>query len=296
MKSIVLPSRFKHRENLTSYLFLLPFLVFFASLVLYPIFTAVKISFYDFNYNVITFTGFNNYIKLFKEKLFWKSLFVSFSFVLGVVPVSTVFSILTAVVIYEKSRFVQSYYRAVFYLPAVTSAVTVSLTWKLILQPNFGIANYVLGGFGIPPVQWLGAKMALISLILMVITFNVGQSIILYIASLGAIPKTFYEAAEIDGANKLKTLIRITLPLLKPTTLYNVIMTSIASFQAFEVIILMTGGGPYYATNSLMFELYRTAFTFNNYGLASAIGIVMCIVVVSFSIIQFKFLSSDVEY
>lgn len=119
---------------------------------------------------------------------------------------------------------------------------------------------------------------------------------ILYIASLGAIPRTFYEAAEIDGASKLKMLIRITLPLLKPTTLYNVIMTSIASFQTFEVIILMTGGGPYYATNSLMFELYRTAFTFNNYGLASAIGILMCIVVVSFSIIQFMFLSSDVEY
>jgi multiple sugar transport system permease protein len=296
MRLTGLQLRYKVRENFTSYLFLLPFLVFFALLVLYPILIAIKISFYDYNYNVTSFTGLNNFIKLFKEKLFWKSLSVSFSFVLGVVPVSTVFSILTAVAIFEKSRFAQGYYRAVFYLPAVTSAVTVSLTWKLILQPNFGIANYVLGVLGISPVQWLGSKMALISLILMVITFNVGQPIILYIASLGAIPRTFYEAAEIDGASKLKMLIRITLPLLKPTTLYNVIMTSIASFQTFEVIILMTGGGPYYATNSLMFELYRTAFTFNNYGLASAIGILMCIVVVSFSIIQFMFLSSDVEY
>lgn len=146
-------------------------------------------------------------------------------------------------------------------------------------------------------VNLLGNKYtALPALIFVIFTMSVGAPIILYSAAMGAIPITYYEVADIDGAKKWHRIFYITLPLVKPTTLYLVVILTISSFQTFEVIQLMTGGGPYYSTSTIAFQLYETAFNFNQFGLASAMGIVLLGIVALFSGLQFRFFSSNVEY
>ncbi|EAQ6393102.1 sugar ABC transporter permease, partial [Salmonella enterica] len=192
----------------------------------------------------------------------------------------------------------QTFFKATLYLPAVASGVTISIVWLAIFDPtDSGLLNRFLGLFGLDPVIWLGQSgTALFSLILMNWLGSHGAGIILYLAAMGGIPKSLYEAADIDHASGWTQFSKITWPLLKPTTLYLLVTGVITSFQVFISVYLMTQGGPNFATTTIAYLIYETAFKFYEFGLASAQSFVLAIIIIVISVIQFKYFSSDIEY
>lgn len=279
------------------YFFMVPALIFFVGFVLVPFIQAIKMGFYEYSLTVKEFIGIKNYVELFNDSVFLKTLSNTLKYVLVIVPLDIVISLLIAVIIYDKQSKVVSFVRGSFYLPAIIPSVCLAMVWKWLYNPTFGLFNTLAGFLGLPGIDYLGdARFAIFSVILVVITWSIGQPIILYIAALGGIPVTLHEAAEIDGANGFQKFFQITLPLLKPTTLYNVIILTIGIMQVVEVIILMTSGGPYYNTGSLLFMIYENAFKLAKFGYAAAIGNIMFVIIFILSLIQYKYLSSDIQY
>ncbi|MGL4740367.1 MAG: carbohydrate ABC transporter permease [Sarcina sp.] len=285
------------KESISAYLFLLPAAIFFISFVILPMIGGLVMSFFDYNPRSSEFIGLQNYLNIFKDPVFKKSMFNTLFLVVGNVPIVMVFSMFVAINIYKRSSKVRSFFRSVFYLPAIASVVSITVVWGWIFHPNYGILNHVLSFFGVDPKVWLGEpSIAKWAILMVLVTLSVGQPIVLYMASLGNIPKEYLEAAEIDGANPRQLFWNVTWPLLKPTTLYIVIITTINSFQCFSIIQLLTAGGPNYSTTTIMYQVYEKSFTLGQYGLASAMGVILAIIVMSISIIQYKYFGSDVEY
>ena len=285
------------KEWISAYLFLAPILIIFGYFVIYPMIKGIYISFFDYSLRNFDFIGLSNYKSLLSDEIFIKSLVNTLVIVLGTVPVVIVLSLFISLVIYKKNPFLRSLFRGIFYLPAVSSIVSITVVWGWILHPNYGILNYITGLFGAEPKTWLGdPKYALICIIVVLVTLSIGQPIILYVASLGNIPTSYLEAAQIDGATSWQMFRKITWPLLMPTTLYIVIISTINSFQTFAIIQLLTSGGPAYSTSTIMYLVYERAFTLNKYGLASAMGVILAIIIMMISIVQYKFFGEEVDY
>lgn len=287
------------RETLVSYAFLFPALGFFAVFVVYPMLSGIYTSFFNYTMSKFEFIGLDNYIRLLSDEVFLKSMKNTVLLVLGVVPLVVVFSVFASVMVYQKSSKTRSFFRGVFYLPVVTGAVSVTVVWKWIFDPLSGILNWVLQEIGVitEPVMWLGDKRyAIWAILLVLFTTSVGQPIILYIAALGNIDQSYIEASEIDGANSWQIFRHIKWPSMMPTTLYVVVISTINSFQCFSLIQLLTSGGPNYNTSTVMYLVYEKAFKLTQFGYANAMGVALAVVIVIFSIIQFKFFGTDVEY
>lgn len=287
------------RESFIAYLFLLPALAFFFIFVIYPIFSGVYTSFFDYTMKKNDFIGFGNYVKLFQNENFIKSLKNTILLVVGVVPIIVIASVFISMTIYEKSAAVRSFFRGAFYLPVVTGTVSITLVWKWIFDPMNGILNYVLMTMGVidSPIMWLGDKrFALWAIIIVLITTSVGQPIILYVAALGNLDASLVEASRIDGATEWQVFRHIKWPGILPTTLYVVVITTINSFQCFSLIQLLTSGGPNYNTSTVMYLVYETAFKQYKYGYANAMGVILAIIIGIISLVQFKFLGNDIEY
>ncbi|MGL4737020.1 MAG: carbohydrate ABC transporter permease [Cellulosilyticaceae bacterium] len=289
----------KVRETFVSYLFLMPALFFFFFFVIYPMGTGIITSFFNYTMDKMEFIGLGNYIELFKNQNFLKSMKNTVLLVIGVVPLIVIFSIAVSTTIYEKNTYVRSFFRGVFYLPVVTGTVSVVVVWKWIFDPMNGILNYVLMEMGIldQPIMWLADKRyALLCILLVLLTTSVGQPIVLYVAALGNLDPTHIEAAEIDGASRWQVFKYIKIPGILPTTLYVVVITTINSFQCFSLIQLLTSGGPNYNTSTIMYLLYETAFKQYRFGYANAMGVILMIIIGIISFAQFKWLGTDVEY
>ncbi|MGL5540424.1 MAG: carbohydrate ABC transporter permease [Erysipelotrichaceae bacterium] len=288
------------KETTVAYMFLAPALFFFATFVVFPIGFGVVTSFFNWTNKKFVFNGLENYVKLFSNEIFLKSLMNTVNLVLIAVPIIVVFSLFAALVLYQKNAVVRSTFRGIFYLPVVTGSVAVVAVWKWIFDPYNGVLNYVLMQMNVisNEIQWLGDKrFAMWAVIIILITTSVGQPIILYIAALGNLDTSQIEAAQIDGANKWQIFRHIKWPGILPTTLYVVIITTINTFQCFSLIQLLTNGGPNYNTSTIMYLVYETAFKQYKFGYANAMGVVLAIVIGLFSLIQFKlFKSDDVSY
>lgn len=285
------------QEWISSYLFLIPALSFFIMFVVYPMLHGIYISFFDYGLSRFEFIGLQNYIDLLHDKNYHQSVINTVVLVLVAVPVVIAFSIFVSMTIYKRSEFVRSFFRGVFYLPAVTSVVSVTVVWNWIYHPNFGILNYLTGLVGMKPTFWLGdPNTALMAITVILITTSVGQPIILYVAALGNIPISYIEAAQLDRANARQIFTQIIWPMLMPTNLYVIVITTINTFQCFSLIQLLTSGGPLYKTSTVMYGVYEQAFTFGNFGMASAMGVMLAVIIGTISIIQFKYFGSDVEY
>ena len=292
-------SKIRMKETLVSYAFLAPALIFFTVFVIYPMLSGVFTSLFDYTLKKFEFIGLENYINLFRDEIFWKSMGNTLIIVIGSVPIVLLFSIFVAVTIYQKRAGVRSFFRGVFYLPVVTGTVAVTVVWKWIYDALNGILNYILESGGIieEPIMWLGDKrFAIWAIIIILLTTSVGQPIILYVAALGNIPQSFIEAAEVDGGNKWQVFTKIKWPCLMPTTLYVVVITTINSFQCFSLIQLLTSGGPNYSTSTIMYLVYEKAFKLTQFGYANAMGVILAIIIGIISFIQFKVLGNDVEY
>ena len=292
-------NKLRMRESIVSYCFLAPALVFFLLFVLVPMVMGAVTSFFNYTMTDFSFVGIDNYIKMFGDKVFQKSLINTIIIVIGSVPIVVGFSLFVASQTYERSAFTRSFFRWVFFLPVVTGTVAVTVVWKWIYDPLSGIMNYILktGHVIDQNIMWLGDKRyALMAIIVILLTTAVGQPIILYIASMGNIDKSLVEAAEVDGANKFQVFWKIKWPSLLPTTLYIVVITTINSFQCFSLIQLLTSGGPNYSTTTIMYYLYEQAFKQSNYGYANTMGVFLALLIGLISFAQFKLLGNDIEY
>lgn len=288
----------KFKEALVGYLFMLPALTFFLTFVLYPMIKGVYLSLFRFRGRNQDFVGLSHYKKLLTDKVFIKSLSNTTFIVAVAVPIVIIFALFVAINIYNKSPKVRSFFRGVFYIPAISSVVSVTVVWAWIYHPQYGILNYILKGINVIDnnVDWLGGNAtAIYAIIAILITTSVGQPIILYVAALGNVPKDYIEAATIDGANNWTIFRKIIWPQILPTTLYIVVVTTINSFQIFALIQLLTAGGPNYGTSTVMYLVYHTAIQEGRFGISSAMGVILGIIIALISLFQFKFLSKDID-
>lgn len=277
-----------------AYLFLLPSLAFFLVFFLVPVAWGAVLSLLDYRAFSSRWVGLENYRSVLSDWLFWRSLANNLYYAAGVVPLWLGKALFVAAVIFPFRKFLQNLYKTAFYLPHVTSAVIISMIWLWIYNPPFGLLNYILKT---PGFAWLGNTLtAMPALIAMQVIMGGGSTIVLIAAAMGSIPGDYYEAAEIDGATKVQQFVRITLPLLKPTLLYLLVMGTISSFQVFTNVYLMTRGGPQFSTITIGYLIYETAFSFYEFGTASAMAMVLFAIVFAVAVVQFRWLSTDVEY
>ncbi len=269
----------------------------FTIFTIYPLFEGIRLSFYDAGLKMRTWVGFENYARLLTDSAFRRAFLNTLHFVVIIVPVILVLSLLFAVLIFGLNYVLQSIFRAAFYLPSVASGVVLVAVWLWIYNPTYGLLNYLTGLVGLPRIAWLGdARWALPALSVVVISWALGRPIILFIAGLNGISREVYEAAMIDGASSWQQFIRITLPLLTPTTVFVLVTQTIGVFQTFVVVQLLTRGGPAYATQTIVYSIYVTAFQFLQFGYAAAMGGVLLVVSGSIALFQLRLMRADIEY
>ena len=286
------------RRYFYAFLFVFPALFNFAIFRYIPILNAFQISL--FNYSLLggykEFLGAGQYIRTLQDPLFFQSLKVAIEFSVVKVPVQVFLSILLAIFVSREVRGM-GLMRTIIFIPVVTSLVVAALLWLMMYNKDLGLIQSLLDIVGLPRTSFLGSTtLALPSLIVMMVWKEIGFSTIIFVAGLKGIPDTFYEASSIDGASRIRQFLNITLPLLKPVTLFVVVTQTIASLQVFVPIFVMTKGGPEFSTNSVVYYIYQNGFLFNEMGYASSMSFVVLALLVGVSYTNFKLLRSDVEY
>lgn len=280
------------QENIAGYLFMLPFLLFFVGFVVYPMFMCIYTSFFDATMNRDDiFIGFQNYVDLFNDPVFWTALKNTLIIVVVSVPVTCAFSLWIATLISKMPVTATSAFRCIFYLPVVTGSVAVTMVWKWMFNNYYGILNYLGKGVGLldKNINWLGdPKYALGCIILILLTTSVGQPIVLYVSALDNVDKSLVEAAHVDGATETQAFWKIKWPQMMPTTLYILVITTINSFQCFALIQLLTSGGPKNSTMTIMYYIYYNAFKQYKYGYGNAMGVILAIIIAILSAVQFR--------
>ncbi|MFW5873736.1 MAG: carbohydrate ABC transporter permease [Bacillota bacterium] len=277
------------KQKLTPYMFVLPNLLVFGIFIIYPAFYGLYISFTE--WDIISspnFVGISNFINIFNNPNFLDTLQRTFIYVGISVPLMFVLALVLAIGLDKKIRG-RGAFRAIFYMPAMLSFIIIGVSWKWILGDNFGIVNYILEYFGLQTVSWLTTPtLAFIIVILVTVWARAGYFMVIFLAGLQSISNIYYEAAEIDGASKWQQFIHITLPMLKPTSLVVLVLSTISVFKMFDLIIALTQGGPGRATTFLVQDIYLMAFDRGNLGLASAMSVVLFVILSILTIIQFK--------
>lgn len=288
--------KLKSKYNLTTFVFLLPWIITFIIFSLYPIIFSFGISFTNYTglSPEINFVGLKNYLSLFKDKIFLKAMRNTFVFVIGTIPFTTVISILLAVLINSKMVRFKGIFKAGFFLPSVMSMVVISTIWRYIYSAD-GILNYLLQTVGIEKnTGWLASPdTALLSIMIMNVWAAIGYYTIIFLAGLQSIPEELYESASIDGASSSDKFFKITLPLIKPTLFFVIAINTIRSFQIFTEIFTMTGGGPLNSTQTIVHYLYMTGFRQFRMGYASAMAYILVIIILIITLIQQRALRSE---
>lgn len=280
---------FLYKENTVGHVFALPFIFGFVCFSLIPIVTSFYYAFTDFSLGSKTadLVGFKNFIRLFQDEVFLKSLWVTVKYVFFSVPLKLGFALFVAFLLTRKSGLV-TLYRSLYYVPSlVGGSVAVILVWKQLFARK-GLINTMLGGMGLSTVNWFGDQaLAIVPLILMSV-WQFGSSMIIFAAGLKEIPTSYYEAARIDGANGFQIFFRITMPCLSPIVLYNLVMQTILAFMVFTQVAIMTGGGPNNSTNVYAYNVYKQAFTYNDMGYACAMSWFMLVIMSAVTLVIFK--------
>jgi multiple sugar transport system permease protein len=258
-----------------------------------PVIAALLLSFTDFdiyslgNFAYARFIGLKNYLQLIQDPVFWKALKNTLYFLLLGGPLSIAVSLAAALMLQSKLVKYKGLFRTAYFAPVVTTLVAVAVVWRFVYHPRFGILNYLLSWFGIPAVDWLGdPNWAMPAIILMAVWKNFGYNMIIFVAGLQNIPDELYEAASIDGAGKMQQFVRITIPMLAPTTLFITVITMIGYFQLFAEPYVMTQGGPLNSTLSVVLLMYQQGFRWWNMGYSAALAFVLFAFIVAGSALQ----------
>ena len=281
------PARGKLREELIGWAFALPFVLVFMIFMAGPIAASMVLSLTDF-------VGLDNYSALLGDPKFRAAIFNTAYFVLVGVPLTLLLGLSTALALDRGIRKFRTLFRVGYYLPVVTSIVAIAVVWRFLLNPDQGLINMVLGTIGIDGPNWLAdPTLAMPSIIAMAAWRNLGFCMIVFLAGLQTIPAQLYEAASIDGANRWQTFRGVTLPLLRPTVLFLVVITTIGYLQLFEEPFVMTDGGPLDKTLSISMYMYQQGFEFFKQGYAAAIAWILFILVAIVAVVQFRLLRSE---
>ncbi len=272
-----------------AYLYILPWVLGFLMFQLYPFIASFIYSFTDFSIlKPMTFVGLNNYIKMFTaDRLFWPSLKATFLYVLIAVPGKLIFALFIALVLNMKLKFI-NFFRTVYYLPSILGgSVAISILWRFLFSRQ-GTVNVLLKTLGLPSADWLGSLNLALGTMGLLVVWQFGSSMVLFLAGLKNIPTELYEAARVDGAGKTRSFFKITLPLLSPIIFFNLIMQTINAFKEFNAPYLITQGGPLNSTYLYGMMLYENAFSFLKMGYASAQSWVLFIIIMLFTALTFK--------
>ena len=250
------------------------------------------LSFFDWNLiSSIRFVSFNNYIELFYSEEFWFVFLNTIFYALVVTILGTIIPLVLAAIFVSKIRF-RDFFKTSYFLPFITPMVVIAMIWQWLFDPNIGLINLVLK----TNLEWLYDKnLAMWALIIVSVWKLVGYNIIIFLSGFSSINQQVYEAADIDGASKIRVFFSITLPLLSPTIFFVLLITTISSFQVFDLIYLMTQGGPENSTNVLVYWLYKNAFEFFEIGKASAVAYILFSLIFVLTIIQWKLKSKWVS-
>lgn len=279
-----------------AYAFIAPTMITLLVFWLIPLGFALVLSLMNWDgFGERTFVGLDNFIHLFQDPVFQKAVVNTVYYTVLTIPTGILIALLLALALNKIPG--RNVYRVFYFMPVVTSAVSVGVMWIWILNGDFGILNSLLGTIGIQGPNWLADDRWVIPAIAMVgIWWGLGFNVVIFLAGLQGISRSYYEAAEIDGASTFQKFFHITLPLLSPTTFFVAVMAVIASFQVFDQVFVMTQGGPGKASHVIVLHIYEMAFLKGQFGASTATAVVLFMAILLFTIIQFKLSKRWVHY
>ncbi len=274
-----------NNQKFAGWIFVLPALVGILIFIIIPVICSFGLSFTKWDLiNPITFAGFNNYREIFTEPLFFKILVNTFVFAISTSVLGVIIPLILACILNSKIRG-SEFFKTAYFLPFITPMIVIGIVWQWIFDPNIGLLANVLNLH----INWLyDTNFAMPALIIVTVWKLIGYNMIIFLSSLSGISNSMFEAAKIDGANSVQTFINVTVPLMAPSIFFVVIITAISSFQVFDLIYLMTQGGPLDSTNVLVYAIYKNAFEYFNVGKASAIAYVLFFIILVLTLVQWS--------
>jgi multiple sugar transport system permease protein len=277
------------RGRLAPYLFIAPNLALFSVFVFFPLLYAVYVSTREWSLiDTPRYVGADNYLRLASDPLFWQSLRNTVVYSLATVPTSLAIGLILALAL-NRDLLARSFLRSLYFLPVVISSVATAVIAAWMFDDNYGVINMLLRKLGMGPVAFLSSpRWALLSLVMATLWVRVGFCMVVYLAALQSISPTYHDAAKVDGASRLQRFRHITWPLLRPATFLLLILNVIYSFQVFDLIFVMTGGGPGFSTTMVVQYIYQAAFVSSEMGYASAMGLVLFAMILGFTLLQWR--------
>ena len=278
---------FKYYKKWAPYLFLLPAVVILLIFFFIPFFQTIGLSFFDYSNNIYNpnFIGIKNYIEIFKNPVFYKVMLNTIIYLIVAVPILAIFPLFLAILINQKIRAL-TMYKILIYLPVIVSIVVAAIAFKWLYAQD-GILNYFMQLFHLSKIGWLtDPKYAIYSVIILTIWKGIGYYMMIYLASLMSVPKELYEACDIDGANFIQKHLTVTVPHLMPTIALVTTISSISAMKIFAEIYVMTKGGPLNSTKTIVYYIYEKAFENLDLGVASAMAVLLLIIVMAFSLVN----------
>jgi multiple sugar transport system permease protein len=279
------------RERIAGYLFIAPDAIGLLIFVAGPMLLSLTLGFFSVSgFGEYSFVGLDNYRHMLADPLFWRSLSVTLGYVVALVPLLYVTGLGLALLAKENTRF-NTVIRSLMFMPQTVSLVVVGLVWQVLLVDKIGIFNRFGGVLGFGSISWLGdPRFALATVIVISVWFLMGFYMLIFLGGLHDIPREYYEAARIDGAGPVQSFFKITLPLLQPTSFFVLLVSTVAAVcgsQTFDLIYVMTKGGPANSTSLAIFYIYQQAFLFNEYGYAAAMASVLVVILMALTVLMF---------
>ena len=279
----------KNNNQLSAWVFLTPGLLFFLVFSAYPILRSIQLSFYNATVMTQEFIGFKNYITIFNNQRILKAFLNTGKFTLLIVPIVTTLPLLIAIIGYRMHKTLQSAIRFAYYIPVISAGPIVTMIWMWILHPT-GILNQLIGH----EIHWFGSNPeAFFSVSMILISVDLGMTIIIYMAAMTTIDTELYDAAKLDGCSGIQEDWYITRPLITPTVQFIFFIKLVGISQIWLYPYILTGGGPNYGTNTAILEVYLQAFQYGKYGFASAIGVIFAVIIGSVALIQRRFFKRE---
>ncbi len=277
------------------YLLVSPYIIHFLLFVAFPVIFSIVLTFHKWNIiSPMEYTGLSNYIRLFQDAVFLKSLGNTLIFLVIHIPLQIIVALFLAQILNQKIKF-RGFFRAAFFLPVIVSGVVVTILWQQLYGFDTGLLNRLLVNVGLNKVGWLtDPNIAMTSIALMATWKNVGLYIVLFLVGLQTVPTQYYEAADIEGANKWQKFFKITLPMINPTIFMVVILSTIGGFSLFIEPYVMTGGGPLNSTISAVLYIYKQGFFYYHMGYSATLGLFFAIIILFVVVIQKRYVERDI--
>lgn len=283
-----------NRKKILPYLLISPYVVHFIMFVAFPVGFSIVLTFHKWNIiSPMEFTGLNNYLRLFNDKTFLKSMGNTIIFLLIHIPLQIIFALFLAEILNQKIK-LRGVFRGAFFLPVIVSGVVVTILWQQLYGYDTGLLNRLLVGIGLGKIGWLtDPDIAMASIAVMATWKNVGLYIVLFLVGLQTVPTQYYEAADLEGATHLQKFFKITLPMINPTIFMVMILSTIGGFSLFIEPYIMTGGGPLNSTVSAVLYIYKQGFFYYHMGYAATLGLFFAFIILAVIMIQKKFIEKD---